>query len=355
MYNSEKELWNMKKSVKIGIALVVMAALAAVALHPVTGIVFDNLTAPTAALEIADPWEGGTAYTHVQYGEDSDAQWLNLYVPDTEEPAPLLILVHGGGFILNDAESRQAQLMYSYFRDNGFACATVNYRLADEALYPAAIEDVKAAVRFLGQMGEEYGCDVSRTAIWGESAGAFLACMTALTSPEEYSDARCVGESEDVRFPEVTISALVDYYGPANMADMNSQFQEQGIPSFIRAISNTWLTDHTGDFDSCEEYWVGMAYAGWTEEMEKTISVYWQTLEGDSGNTGLKTMLIHGTSDLTVAHAQSEQLAEAVAEIYGADSVTLKLVEHCKHADDRLYSNEILGEVRTFLLESFDD
>ena len=53
-----------------------------------------------------------------------------------------------GGFVYNDSQSRQAQLMYRYFRDHGYACASVNYRLAQEAAFPAGVEDVKSAIRF---------------------------------------------------------------------------------------------------------------------------------------------------------------------------------------------------------------
>ena len=92
-------------------------------------------------------WTGGKSYKNVQYSEVSASDYLNLYVPDDDNPPPLLVLVHGGGFVTNDCESRQAQLMYQYFRDHGWACATVNYRLAQEAFFPAAVEDVKCAVR----------------------------------------------------------------------------------------------------------------------------------------------------------------------------------------------------------------
>ena len=130
------------------------------------GIIWDNLTAPIRHVEV-NQWRGGYTYWHLPYARGASSQWLNLYVPASVEPVPLLVLVHGGGFVINDAESHQVQLFYRYFREKGYACATINYRLAGEAPYPAALEDVKAALRFLGQHGDQYGYDTRRVALWG--------------------------------------------------------------------------------------------------------------------------------------------------------------------------------------------
>ena len=119
--------------------------------------VWCNVFSPTLPLDESADWAGGKSYERLRYAEDSEAQYIDLYVPDTEEGAPLFVLIHGGGFAFNDAQSRQAQFMYRYFRDRGFACASVNYRLSTEAAYPAATCDVKAAVRFLCHNAEEYG------------------------------------------------------------------------------------------------------------------------------------------------------------------------------------------------------
>ena len=79
-----------------------------------------------------------------------------------------------GGFVYNDSQSRQAQLMYRYFRDHGYACASVNYRLAQEAAFPAGVEDVKSAIRFLRANAEKYGYDPERFAIWESQLGVFI-------------------------------------------------------------------------------------------------------------------------------------------------------------------------------------
>ena len=83
--------------------------------------VWCNLFSPTLKLDESTDWSGGNSYERLRYAADSEAQYIDLYVPDTEAPAPLFVMVHGGGFAFNDAQSRQAQFMYRYFRDHGFA------------------------------------------------------------------------------------------------------------------------------------------------------------------------------------------------------------------------------------------
>ena len=65
----------------------------------------------------------------------------------------------------------------------GLACATIDYRLAGEAIWPAQRDDVNAAIDFIAAHADQYGIDADRVGIWGESAGAHLALMAAMTNP----------------------------------------------------------------------------------------------------------------------------------------------------------------------------
>lgn len=149
----------------LGVLLVLAAILAAY--HETVRVVCCNLFAGSERLDTSENWDGGKSYEFVPYTSLSQAQYLHLYVPEKEDPMPLLVLIHGGGFYFNDNESRQAQFMYRYFRDHGYACASINYRLGDEAGYPAALEDVKAAIRFLRGNADRYGYDAEKIALWG--------------------------------------------------------------------------------------------------------------------------------------------------------------------------------------------
>lgn len=311
-----------------------------------------NVFSPTLPLDESTDWAGGKSYEHLAYASDSDAQYIDLYVPDGEGPAPLFVLIHGGGFAFNDAQSRQAQFMYRYFRDHGFACASVNYRLSTEAAYPAATCDVKAAVRFLCRHAESYGIDAGRIAVWGESAGGYLATMCALSAPEAFSDTLCIGETEEERFPMPAFDALVDYYGCVDFVTQRGNFAEEGLITWIPTLANGWANEVLGEYDSLEEFWFRKNYADWGEEEAVEASPLHRAERQENGNPAMRSLLVHGDADITVSHLQSVELYEALKA--NGEDVTLKLVPQCKHADDRLFTDEMLGEVETFLWASFE-
>ena len=322
------KLW---KKILLGVIMVLVIVL--VWKHSLIYAVLCNVFAPAGMLDESTDWAGGQS-EHLFYG-DSESQYVDLYVPEGVENPPLFVLVHGGAFVLDDAQSRPSQFMYRYFRDRGYACATVNYRLAAEAAFPAACEDVHEAVVFLCGRAEEYGYSTEKIAIWGESAGAYLATREALTETE------------------ADISALVAYYGIYDMPEAEEQFREQGIPKWVRTISNSWLKGQSGEFASPEEFWMRKAYADWTEEDRTGASVS-AIAKNSAANPDLTSWLFHGRADITVPHRQSVNMADALRQRYGEENVLLTLKDGYKHGDDRFYADEQLREVDLFLQKALE-
>lgn len=318
----------MKMKQIVRLSVLILALFAIVANLGLLQILACNMTAPKLKLDESFSWRNGS-YERIFYGE-SDAQFIDLYVPANTVNPRLFVLVHGGGFVMNDAQSRQAQFMYRFFREKGYACASVNYRLADEAPFPAACDDVHNAVVFLSQNAQEYGYDASNIAIWGESAGGYLATREALTETD------------------APITALVSYYGCYELAVMGAQFEQQGISRFIRTVSSFWTAGKMGGYSSFEEFWMRKPYADWTEEDRNASSVLAIAEQGPA-NRSLDVMLFHGTADITVPYQQSVDLAEALRAFYGSEHVSFVSADNCIHADDRFYSDENLTLVDEFL------
>ncbi len=324
----------MKKTIRkrlrlAGICVAVLLVGIGIWQHHLIWVLMCNWFQETSHLPDSTAWSGGTSLERIAYAGESENQYLDLYLPDSEEPLPLLFLIHGGGFIGNDSQSRQAQFMFRYFRDHGFACASVNYRLAQEAPYPAAVEDVRSALHYLAEHHEEYHLDMERIAVWGESAGGYLAARLAVT--------------EDT----VQIRALVDHYGIMDFPSTEGQFMDEGIPRFVRTIANGWMDSYLEGFDSCEEFWTRKVMDAWTEEERQDISAIRHAEK--NVNTELKSLILHGDADILVPYDQSFMLHQALMETCGEDRAKLELVHGYPHAGDAFYSDRQLEHVEAFL------
>lgn len=109
-----------------------------------------------------------------------DGQTLDIYRPRTmsHHQAPVVLYLHGGGWTMNDKASEPDQLaMIDGLRDKGYAVVSANYRQLPEKGYPAAVEDSLCAVRFLRAHADKYDLDRSKIAVYGFSAGGYLAAM----------------------------------------------------------------------------------------------------------------------------------------------------------------------------------
>lgn len=336
-----------RKSLLIGaIAVILVLAIIVVSLVTSTGLV--NLLLRNALAfdkSIPDPGWSGKSYEHIAYSEVSESDYLDLYVPDSDKKMPLIVMVHGGGFLANDSQSRQAVLMYQYLRNIGYACASINYRLAGEATYPAAVEDVKAAIRFLRANADEYGYDADRFAIWGESAGGYLATMAALSGEGEYTGVKYIGEEETASV-SAKVSALIDFYGVLDLDWVDGDFQGLGTPNWLLTLVGT--NDAAGRDDSFAALFVGRTINTLSSEELRELSPT-ARVTSELENKDIQVYITHGSVDITVPKVQSERLYSACLEILGEEKVTYREMQNFKHADDRFYLPENLEAVKEFL------
>ncbi|MBU1662817.1 MAG: alpha/beta hydrolase [Chloroflexi bacterium] len=159
-------------------------------------------------------------YRDLAYVPDRhERQKLDLYIPDEGGPFPLIIWVHGGAFRMG---SKDDYVPLEYV-DEGYAVASINYRLSQHAIFPAQIEDVKAAVRRLRASAETYRLDPNRFGAWGPSAGGHLVAMLGTTGNINGFD---VGENLNV---SSQVQVVVDHFGPTDFVQMDSQRIPNGM------------------------------------------------------------------------------------------------------------------------------
>src|SRR5687767_5493465 len=144
------------------------------------------------------------------------------------ERLPAVLFVHGGGFRAGNRESYLAQA--ARLAERGYVTATASYRLAPRHQFPAAVEDVKAAVRFLRANAAKYNIDPDRIGAMGGSAGGHLVLMLGLTAG--VTDFEGTGPNRD---QSSRVQCVVNYYGPSDFTQSYQKSVDAAVvlPMFL--------------------------------------------------------------------------------------------------------------------------
>jgi acetyl esterase/lipase len=135
------------------------------------------------------PGRTSSSHQRIAYAEHSPKLRMDILVPQGTGPHPLVLYLPGGGFV--SARRAMAAKQRRYVADAGFVVASIDYRTTSVgATYRDGLMDIATALRFLRAHASEYGIDPSRAAIWGESAGGYLAAMAA-TEPDRLPRSCC--------------------------------------------------------------------------------------------------------------------------------------------------------------------
>jgi acetyl esterase/lipase len=211
-----------------------------------------------------------------------ERQKLDLYLPKAEEKLPLIIWVHGGAWL---AGSKSDGVPLDYLSD-GYAVASINYRLSRHAIFPAQIQDCKAAVRWLRTNAQKYNLDPNCFGAWGPSAGGHLVAMLGTTGDVNEFD---VGENLTV---SSQVQAVADYFGPTDFLQMNEHRPPDGM------VHNTP--------DSPESRLIGGYIQDNKEKVTKANPITYVTKDD------APFLIVHGDKDPLVPHHQSELLEAAL-------------------------------------------
>jgi len=160
--------------------------------------------------------KGTVLYGNIPYSNDTlSKHLLDIYLPpDAKGNLPLVIFIHGGGWLSNDkyADMGYMRKTVSEIVSNGFAMASIDYRFSTQAVFPAQIQDCNRAISFLYDNAQKYGFDKNRFAVMGFSAGGHLATLVALSTNNHVETFFMPGASKSF-----TIKAAVDFYGPTEL------------------------------------------------------------------------------------------------------------------------------------------
>src|SRR3984957_1714905 len=174
----------------------------------------DQITCGKAAVKTVDDVIFATRT--LANGKSMDLS-LDIQMPERRAKRPLVVYVPGGGFI--QAPKEAALNLRTYVAEAGFVVASIQYRtVRDGANFRDGIADVKSAVRFLRAHADQYGVDPAKVAVWGESAGGYLAAMVGVTNGTKAFD---VGNNLD---QSSDVQAVVNKFGASDTSKLAADF-----------------------------------------------------------------------------------------------------------------------------------
>ena len=143
---------------------------------------------------------------------------MNLKYNPKNKKQPVIIFVPGGGFISCQIDNKYEGI-HRYLVKNGFAVSIIRYHIIGEGTYPDAVQDIRDAIAWVKENGEEYGLDGDRIYLMGNSGGGYLASLTACMEPED-------------------IRAVANYYGLCDIANNKADYEEAAIEAHHRPESS---------------------------------------------------------------------------------------------------------------------
>jgi acetyl esterase/lipase len=258
-------------------------------------------------------------YLDVPYGE-SKAQKIDIYLPEKGDgPFPLIVHIHGGGFEIGDKRDDHMDTYLDGIR-RGYVVASIEYRMSREAKFPAAVLDVREAIRFLKEHAEDYHFDPNRIGVIGGSAGGNLCAMLAMN----VENGNFYGEDlTKIRKESPYVKAAVCQFGPMNFATMEEQAKANGI-------SET----HPDPSTMAESKYLGINIPDADAALiaKANPATY-------AGEAMCPILVQHGTVDHLVPFEQSKEFVDKVIEKAGAQKVTYVPVEGADH-EDRKFTTE---------------
>lgn len=238
-----------------------------------------------------------TQWTDINYADDSlEGHKLDIYLPAGEGKTgqhKVIVLIYGSAWFANNMKQMAFQAMGKALLDAGFAVVSINHRSSGEAKFPAQINDVKAAIRFIRAHAGEYRLDTSFVGITGFSSGGHLSSLAGTTNGiKTYkagdTEMDIEGNVGNCSSFSSRVDAVVDWFGPIDMTRMENCTTTKGADSPEAALIGGTPAEHTDVLTLLNP----MTYINESDPM---------------------FMVIHGDADQVVPHCQSLFFKEALA------------------------------------------
>ncbi|MES2595241.1 MAG: alpha/beta hydrolase [Verrucomicrobiota bacterium] len=228
----------------------------------------------------------------VSYIPDGDeAQKLDLYLPEkaSEKPLPLIVHIHGGGWV----GGSKFPCAVSGMVTKGYAVASIEYRFSQKAIFPAQIQDCQAAIRWLRANSKKYNFDTSKVGVIGGSAGGHLSALVGTSGGKKTF--ATIGGNED---QSDKVQCVCDIFGPADFSTVVQQAADD------KNVKNIF------EFNTPKDPYSSLIGTKLDNEAKADAVSPIHYVSADSP----PFLILHGTHDALVPYAQSVQLEAALKE-----------------------------------------
>ena len=303
--------------------------------------------------------EGRRGYFDLSYGDESEEQKLDVWLPEGAGPFPAVICIHGGGYVACDKRQEDMVKPMLYGLSKGYGVISVNYRLAPKTRFPEPVKDIKQAIRFIKAHGADWGIDCSKLAVWGGSAGGYLTLMSCLFRRQDGFD-----NPLDVNLSQnPCVAAAVAWYPQTDFASADQELEINSLINRQLGIGNTDLSEQEYEpaFPQSEESTfpfhnrkdsVCSLFLGCNMEEESVRSSELIRQASPIGNLHdqLPPLLIqHGTKDEILPMQQSVRFAIQANRLCGEERVKLELIPGAIHSSLLFETEENLEKIFCFL------
>ena len=276
----------------------------------------------------ADVSQFSRNWLDLPYANLSQSQKLDIYLPEEGDgPFPVILHIHGGGFALGDKRDIHV-LTFLKGLEHGYAVVSVNFRLSGEAIFPAGLQDIKAAIRWLRANSEQYQLDGNRIAACGGSSGGNYAAMVCLTENVTEFDDFNLGNPD---YP-CHVQAAVDWFGPTDFLKMDEQLAENGY----------------GPSNHCDTNSPESRYLG-TKITEIPLKVELANPMTYIHENMPPILIQHGRLDSQVPVQQSIMFVNKLEKYVEPDRFEFDILEGAGHGDPLFETDENMERVFAFL------
>jgi acetyl esterase/lipase len=264
----------------------------------------------------------------MSYASLSPSQKLDIYLPNEGNgPFPVILSIHGGAFMMGDKADGQLNPMLEGLK-RGYAVVSINYRMSGEALFPANIQDVKAAIRWIRAHAKEYLLNGDRIAAWGGSAGGNLSALAGTSGDVKELEGNRQGDTSK----SSRVQAVVDWFGPIEFIQMDEQFK----------VSGKGKADHS-EPNSPESRVLGKQITLIPEKVRAASPATYITKDDPP------FFIQHGEMDPLVPVEQSVNLHKSLLKVLPSDKVSFEILSGAGHGGPQFEMKENLDKVFAFL------